>query len=128
MIMAEKSFEQLVDQISKLTVVELADFVKALEERFGVVAGMPMVASAAGGAQEEVKAEEKSEYKVTLKDVGSEKIKVIKALRQVTTMTLADAKKAFEEAPTVLDEAASKEKAEEMKKALEAAGATVELT
>src|SRR3990167_11017057 len=122
--MAEKSFDKLIDQIGNLSVIELADLVKALEEKFGVSAAMPVamagaVAPAASGAA--APAEEKSEYKVTLADGGPEKIKTIKALRQVTTLSLTDAKKAVEEAPTVIAEAASKEDAQKMKEVLEAA-------
>ena len=80
---------------------------------------------AAGPAAEAPKAEEKTEYKVTLKDGGAEKIKTIKALRQVTTLGLTEAKKAVEEAPTVIAEAASKDDAKKMKETLEAAGAKV---
>ena len=128
--MAEKSFDKLIDQIGNLSVIELADLVKALEEKFGVSAAMPVamagaVAPAASGAA--APAEEKSEYKVTLADGGPEKIKTIKALRQVTTLSLTDAKKAVEEAPTVIAEAASKEDAQKMKEVLEAAGAKVTL-
>ena len=128
--MAEKSFDKLIDQIGNLSVIELADLVKALEEKFGVSAAMPVamagaVAPAASGAA--APAEEKSEYKVTLADGGAEKIKTIKALRQVTALSLTDAKKAVEEAPTIIAEAASKEDAQKIKEVLEAAGAKVTL-
>ena len=127
--MASKSFEKLIDEIGNMTVLDLADFVKALEEKFGVSAAMPVAAAApvAGGAAAPAAAE-KTEYKVTLQDSGAEKIKVIKALRQVLpTLSLADAKKAAEETPTVLGETVSKEDAAKMKEALEAAGAKVVL-
>lgn len=127
--MATKSYEQIIDQIGSLTVLELADLVKGLEEKFGVSAAMPVSAApSAGGAVEAPKAEEKSEYKVTLKVSGPDKIKAIKALRSVTTLGLAEAKAKVEDAPTVIAEAASKADAEKMKKELEAAGATVELS
>jgi large subunit ribosomal protein L7/L12 len=130
--MATKSYEQIIDQIGNLSVLELAELVKGLEEKFGVSAAMPMAAAApaagAAAAGEPAKAEEKSEYKVTLKDGGPEKIKTIKALRQVTTLGLTEAKKAVEEAPTVIAEAASKADAKKMKETLEAAGAKVELS
>lgn len=127
--MATKSYEQIIDQIGSLTVLELAELVKGLEDKFGVSAAMPVAAApAAGAAAEAPKAEEKSEYKVTLKDGGPEKIKTIKALRTVTTLGLTEAKKAVEEAPTVIAEAASKDDAKKMKEALEAAGAKVELS
>lgn len=127
--MATKSFEQIIDQIGNLSVLELAELVKGLEEKFGVSAAMPMAAApVASAAAEAPKAEEKSEYKVTLKDGGAEKIKAIKALRQVTTLGLTEAKSAVDNAPTVIAEAASKADAMKMKETLEAAGAKVELS
>jgi large subunit ribosomal protein L7/L12 len=128
--MATKSYEQIIDQIGGLTVLELNELVKGLEEKFGVSAAMPVAAGApaASAAAEAPKAEEKSEYKVTLKDGGPEKIKTIKALRQVTTLGLTEAKKAVEEAPSIIAEAASKDDAKKMKETLEAAGAKVELS
>ncbi len=123
-----KSYEQIIDQIGGMSVLELAELVKALEEKFGVSAAMPVAAApAASAAEAPAQAEAKSEYKVTLKDGGPEKIKTIKALRSVTTLGLTEAKKAVEEAPTVIAEAASKDDAKKMKEALEAAGAKVEL-
>jgi large subunit ribosomal protein L7/L12 len=123
-----KSYEQIIDQIGGMSVFELAELVKALEEKFGVSAAMPVAAApAASAAEAPAQAEAKSEYKVTLKDGGPEKIKTIKALRSVTTLGLTEAKKAVEEAPTVIAEAASKDDAKKMKEALEAAGAKVEL-
>ena len=129
--MASKSYEKLVEEIGSMTVLDLADLVKALETKFGVSAAMPAAAAAVAAPAAEAAApkEEKSEYKVTLKEGGSDKIKVIKALRSVVTgLSLTDAKKAVEEAPSVIAEAASKEDANKMKKALEEAGAKVELT
>jgi len=124
-----KSYEQIIDQIGVMSVLELAELVKALEEKFGVSAAMPVAAAPAAAASEApAQAEVKSEYKVTLKDGGPEKIKTIKALRSVTTLGLTEAKKAVEEAPTVIAEAASKDDAKKMKEALEAAGAKVELS
>lgn len=126
--MASKSFEKLIDEIGNMTVLDLADFVKALEEKFGVSAAMPVAAAPAAGAVAAEATAEKTEFKVTLQDSGAEKIKVIKALRQVLpTLSLADAKKAAEETPTVLGETVSKEDAAKMKEALEAAGAKVVL-
>ena len=129
--MASK-INKLVEEIGGLTILESADLVKALEEKFGVSAAMPMMAAgaAAPAAAGQVAAaqEEKSEYKVTLKDGGTEKIKTIKALRSVvSTLSLTDAKNAVENAPTVIADAASKEDAQKIKKALEEAGAKVEL-
>lgn len=124
--MAAKTYEKLVQEIATLTTLEVAELVKALETEFGVSAAS--VASAAPAAAAEApKAEEKNEYKVTLKESGANKINVIKALRTVTTLGLTEAKKAVEEAPTVIGEAVAKDKANEMKKVLEAAGAKVEL-
>ncbi len=127
--MSAKSYEKIVDQIGELKVTELAELVKALKERFEVE--MPVASAAVAVSSEAVpaKAEEKSEYKVTLKESGANKINVIKALRQVvTTLGLAEAKKAVEEAPTVIAEAASKADAQKMKQLLEEAGAKVELS
>ncbi len=124
--MAGKSYEQIVDQIGDLKVTELASLVNALKDRFAIE--MPSAVAAAPVAAAAV-AEEKSEYKVTLKDGGPEKIKTIKALRQVLpTLGLVEAKKAVDEAPTVIAEAVSKADANKMKEALEAAGAKVELS
>ena len=129
--MSNKSYEKIIDQIGEMTVLELAEMVKALEEKFGVSAAPVAVAGAvASAAAAPAKAEEKSEYKVTLKSVkdAGNQINVIKALRQVTTLGIAEAKKAVVEAPTVLAESASKDDAKKMKETLEAAGAEIELS
>lgn len=121
---------KIIDEISKMSVMELADLVKALEEKFGVSAAAPVAASAAApaaAATAAAPAEEKSEFKVTLKDAGTDKIKVIKALRTVSTLSLGAAKEAVENTPFVVSEAASKDDANKIKKALEEAGAKVEL-
>jgi large subunit ribosomal protein L7/L12 len=127
--MAAKSYEKFIDEIGNLTVLELADLVKALETKFGISAAAPMAAAApAASAEAAPAAAEKSEYKVTLKDAGAEKIKVIKALREVIpNLVLSDAKKFTEETPAVIAESVSKADAEKMKKKLEEAGAKVEL-
>ena len=120
--------EQFIEDIKNMTVLELAELVKAVEEEFGVSAAATAVAvaaPAAGGAAEA--AEEKTEFDVILKNVGSEKIKVIKAVREITGLGLAEAKAAVEGAPKTLKEAVSKDEAEEMKKKLEEAGGKVEL-
>jgi len=121
--------EQLVSEISSLTLMESAELAKALETMFGVSASMA-VAAAAPAADTGAKAEEeKSEYKVELIEAGPDKIKIIKALRQVKKdLGLTEAKKAVEEAPTVIAEAASKDEAKTMKEVLEAAGAKVKLS
>lgn len=127
--MALKSYDKLIEEIGNMSVLELADLVKALEDKFGVSAAMPVAAAAptAGAATEQK--EEKAEYKVTLQVGGPEKIKTIKALRQaVSGLTLTDAKKAVEDAPTVIAEAAPKEDAKKIKEILEAAGAKVQLS
>lgn len=121
-----KNFDQLIDQIGNMSAFELSDLVKAIEEKFGVSAAMPVAAAAAGAA--EAPKEEKSQFKVTLKEAGSEKIKVIKAIREVVpTLSLTDAKSAVESAPYVIGETVPKADAQKMKEKLEAAGAKVEL-
>jgi large subunit ribosomal protein L7/L12 len=125
--MAAKSYEKFIDEIGNMTVLELADLVKALESKFGISAAMPM-AAAAPAAEAAPVAAEKSEYKVTLTDAGTEKIKVIKALREVVpNLALSDAKKLTEETPAVIADSVSKADAEKMKKKLEEVGAKVEL-
>ncbi len=127
--MAAKSYDKLLEEIGSMSLVELAAFVKALEEKFGVSAAVPVAAGAAAPvAAQSAAAEEKAEYKVTLEKSGPEKIKTIKALRQVTTLNLSDAKKAVEEAPAVIAEAAPKEDAKKIKEALESTGAVVTLS
>ena len=130
--MASKSYEKLIEDIGNMSVLELSDLVKALEDKFGVSAAMPAMAAAPAAAAAApaaaAQAEEKSEYKVTLEDSGAEKIKVIKALKSVTQLSLTDAKKAVEEAPSVIAESASKDDARKIKEALEAAGAKVKLS
>lgn len=126
--MTSKSFEGLIEKIGKMSVLELSDFVKALQDKFGVSADMPMVAGGATSAVESdtTVQEEKTAYKVTLEQAGSEKIKNIKALRQVVAnLSLTDAKKAVEDTPTVLADSVSKEEAENIKKILEEVGAKV---
>jgi large subunit ribosomal protein L7/L12 len=126
-----KSMENLVKEISGLTVLELAELTKALESAFGVSAAMPMAAAApvAADASAGKKEEEKTEFKVELVDAGANKINVIKALRQVKKdLGLTEAKKMAEETPSVVAEAASKDEAKVMKETLEAAGAKVKLS
>ncbi len=124
--------EQLVSDISNLSALELAQLTKALEGAFGVSAAMPMMGgavAAAPAAEGTKKEEEKSEYKVELIDAGPDKIKTIKAVRQVKKdLGLTEAKKLVEETPSLLAEAASKDEAKTMKEVLEAAGAKVKLT
>jgi large subunit ribosomal protein L7/L12 len=120
--------EKLMEEIGNLSVLELAELTQSLEEKFGVSAAMPAAAPAAAGGGEEAQEEAKSEFKVELTDVGSEKFKVIKALRKVNKdLGLTEAKKMIEELPAVLGESVPKEDAEEMKKTLEEVGAKVKL-
>ncbi len=128
--MASKSVEEILKQIADMSVKDLATLVKALEEEFGVSAAMPVAAAVAAPAAGAPAAavEEKAEFKVTLKDSGADKIKVIKALRSVVNgLSLTDAKNQVEGAPSVIAEAAPKDEAKKMKETLEAAGAKVEL-
>jgi large subunit ribosomal protein L7/L12 len=124
------SSAKIIEDIKKMSVMELAELVKTLEETFGVSAAAPVAAAAAmpAGAAPAAAAEEKNEYKVTLKDAGADKIKVIKALRTVTSLALGAAKEAVDSAPFVVSEAASKDDAQKIKKALEEAGAKIELS
>jgi len=117
--------EDVLEYISGLSVLELSELVKEFEEKFGVSAQPTVVAGAgaAGGAAEE----EKTEFDVILKDAGAKKINVIKAVRALTGLGLKEAKEAVESAPTTLKEGISKDDAEEAKKVLEEAGASVEV-
>ena len=117
---------KILDEIKELTLMEVNDLVKALEEEFGVSAAAPvMVAGAAGAA--EGGAEEKSEFDVVLAGAGAQKIKVIKVVRELTGLGLADAKALVDGAPKTIKEAVSKDEAEEMKTKLEEVGAQIEL-
>ena len=116
--MASEKINALIEEVKGLTVLELSELVHALEEEFGV--------SAAGGAAAPA-AEEKTEFDVVLAEVGAEKIKVIKAVREITGLGLAEAKAAVEAAPKAIKEGVSKDEAEELKKKLEEVGAKVEL-
>ncbi len=118
---------KLVDDIGKLTVMQLAELIKELEDTFGVSAAAPAAVAVAAPAAEAA-AEEKSEYKVTLTESGTEKLKVIKALRAVTQLSLKEAKDALDQTPFVVAESAPKEDAEKMKAAIEGAGAKVALS
>jgi large subunit ribosomal protein L7/L12 len=120
----------IVDQLSNLTVLQIADLVKALEEKWGVSAAAPVAVAAAGGAAgaPAAAAEEKTAFDVILKEAGSNKIGVIKEVRAaVPGLGLAEAKALVESAPKAIKEGASKEEAEEIKKKIEAAGAKVEI-
>ncbi len=128
--MATRSYEKMIEEIGNMSVIELADFVKALESQFGVSAAAMATAAApvAAGAAAPAAAEAKSSYKVILQEGGAEKIKTIKALREVMpALSLSDAKQTVESTPKVLAESMAKEEAEKLKAKLEAVGAKVEL-
>jgi len=122
-----KTTDELVNQIGEMSVLELADVVKALEEKFGVSGAVQMSSASVPASVEEKKEDEAAEVKVTLVAGGSEKIKMIKALRKIKpNLNLTDAKKMVEEAPVIVEESIAREKAAEIKKTLEEAGGTVE--
>jgi len=129
--MASEKMDTLIKSIEGMTVLELADLVKALEEKFGVQANMPMMAmpagAAAGTAAAAPAAEEKTAFTVVLTSAGANKIAVIKEVRTITSLGLKEAKDLVDAAPKPIKDGVPKEEAEEMKKKLEAAGATVEL-
>jgi large subunit ribosomal protein L7/L12 len=129
--MSEVTKEQVIEFISNMTVLELAEFIKELEDKFGVSAAAPVAAVAAvpgaPGAEAGPAEEEKTEFDVVLKEIGGNKIAVIKAVRALTGLGLKEAKAKVDEVPSVIKEAVSKEQAEEAKKQLEDAGAVVEL-
>ncbi len=125
--MASEKIAALIEEVKALTVLELSDLVHALEEEFGVSAAAMAAPAAGGAAAGGAAAEEKTEFDVVLAEIGAEKIKVIKAVREITGLGLAEAKALVESAPKAVKEAVSKDDAEEMKKKLEEAGAKVEL-
>jgi len=117
---------QILDLVKGLTILELADLVKALEEEFGVSAA-PVAVAAVGGAADAPAAEEKTEFDVILKAAGASKLNVIKVVREITGLGLKDAKDLVESAPKAIKEAVSKEEAEKIAEQLKAAGAEVEV-
>ena len=122
--MAKLTAQEFIDAIKEMTVLELNDLVKACEEEFGVSAAAGVVVAAAG-AGEAAAAEEKTEFNVELTEVGPNKVKVIKVVREVTGLGLKEAKDVVDGAPKVLKEGVSKEEAEDIQKKLEAEGAKV---
>ncbi|HLS66376.1 MAG TPA: 50S ribosomal protein L7/L12 [Pseudogracilibacillus sp.] len=118
--------EQIIDAVKEMSVLELNDLVKAIEEEFGVTAAAP-VAVAGGAAAGGDAAAEQSEFDVVLADAGASKIKVVKAVRDITGLGLKDAKDLVDNAPKPVKEGVAKEEAEEIKEKLEEAGASVEL-
>ena len=125
--MAEITREQVVDYLSNLPVIQIAEMIKQLEEKWGVKAAPAAVAVAAGPAPVAAVKEEQTEFDVILANAGANKIQVIKAIREITGLGLKEAKDLVEAAPKTVKEAVSKADAEEMKKKLTEAGATVEL-
>ena len=124
------STEEMIKQIDSMTVLELNTLVKALEEHYGVsaaAAAMPVMAGGGGGAAAAAEVEEQTEFTVVLSAVGDKKINVIKAVREVTSLGLKEAKDLVEAAPAPVKEGVSKEEAENIKKKLEEAGATVQV-
>jgi len=115
--------ENILEAIKEMTVLELNDLVKAIEEEFGVTAAAPVAMAGAGAAAEE----EQTEFDVILTSAGDQKIKVIKAVREITGLGLKEAKALVDEAPKAIKEGASKEEAEEMKAKLEEVGAGIEI-
>jgi len=120
---------ELIEQIDKLTVLELSELVKTLEEKYGVSAAAPVAVAAAPGAggAAAAPAAEQTEFDVILSDIGAEKIKVIKAVREVTSLGLTEAKAFVESAPKAIKTGITKDEAESIKKKVEEAGAKVEI-
>ena len=125
--MPEITREQVIDYLSNLPVIQIAELVKELEDKWGVSAAPVAVAGAAAPAAEAAPVEEQTEFDVILAEVGASKINVIKAVREITALGLKEAKELVEGAPKPVREAVGKEEAEETKKKLEAAGAKVEV-
>ena len=125
MLMAD--LDKIVKDLSSLTVIEAAELSKLLEEKWGVSAAAPVAVAAASAATSDEAAEEKSDFEVFLKEIGTNKIAVIKEVRTITGLGLKEAKDLVEAAPKPLKQGVAKAEAEEMKKTLEATGAKVEL-
>ena len=125
--MASEKITNILEEIKSLTLIELADLVKAVEEEFGVSAAAPVGVVAAAGAAAAPAAEEKTEFDVVLKSFGAKKFDVIKAVREITGLGLKEAKEMVEGAPKTVKEGVSKDEAENLKKTLEEAGAEVEV-
>jgi len=119
--------EVIAENLSSLTVIEAAELVKMLEEKWGVSAAAPVAVAAAGAAPAAAAAEEKTEFDVILQEVGGKKIKVIKVVREVTTLGLKEAKELVDGAPKTVKEGITKDEAEEIKKKFEAEGASAEV-
>ncbi len=124
--MASEKITNIIEEIKSLTIIELADLVKAVEDEFGVSAAAPVGVVAVAGAAAPA-AEEKTEFDVILKSFGAKKLDVIKAVREITGLGLKEAKEMVEGAPKTVKEGVSKDEAESLKKTLEEAGAEVEV-
>lgn len=124
--MSEK-IEKIVEEVKALTVLELSELVKAIEDEFGVSAAAPVAVAAAPAGEGAAAVEEKTDFNVELKEVGANKIAVIKVVREITGLGLKEAKALVDGAPKAVKEGVGKDEAEEMKKKLEEAGAVVEL-
>ncbi|MFL0410770.1 50S ribosomal protein L7/L12 [Microbacterium paludicola] len=125
--MAKLTTEELLEQFSELTLIELSEFVKAFEEKFEVTAAAPVAVAGAGGGAAAEEVEEKDSFDVILEAAGDKKIQVIKTVRELTSLGLGEAKALVDGAPKAVLEGANKETADKAKEALEAAGATVTL-
>jgi len=125
--MASEKITAILDEIKGLTILELSELVKAVEEEFGVSAAPVAVAAGAGAAPAAAAAEEKTDFDVILANFGAKKLDVIKVVREITGLGLKEAKELVESAPKAIKEGATKEDAEALKAQLEAAGASVEL-
>lgn len=126
-VVVPEKFKALVEQVEKMSVLDLAELVKVLEDKFGVSAAAPAMMMAAAPAAGGAAAEEKTEFNVELTDAGANKINVIKAVKEATGLGLADAKALVDGAPKMVKEGLKKEEAETLKKAIEAAGGKVTL-
>jgi len=127
MVTKTLSKDDILDAIGNMSVIELAELIDVFKEKFNVTVAAPVAAAPAGGGDAAAVVEEKTEFDVILKDIGSKKIQVIKAVREVTSLGLKEAKELVDGAPNPVKEAASKEEAESIKAKLEEQGATVEL-
>jgi len=128
--MAEVTKKQFFEHLDKLTVLELSEYIKEFEERYGIkaeIAAMPVAGMAAPGAAGQEEAEEQTEFDIFLKDVGPKKINVIKAVREVTDLGLKEAKGVVDNVPAEIKKGVSKEEADQIKKKFEEVGATVEV-
>ena len=121
------NIEKFIEEIKSMTVLELSELVKAIEEEFGVSAAAPVMVAAAGGAAAGAAAEEKSEFDVILADAGASKLGVVKVVKEITGLGLKEAKELVDGAPKTIKEAVAKEEAEKIKAQLEEAGAVVEI-